>query len=269
MRTLFAAAVLAVVAVMSLPAASQIPIPPRPLGIAQGALDAPVVLETFMDQLCPDSAVAWPTMLQVLNHYGKDKLRLLFHVFPLPYHHNSYFASMGLKYLQAQGNESATLDWISLVFKNRAQFLPPTTPSMTAEQVQASYGKLAATLGIDGADFTAALSNRTYDLDLRTAWKYACTRAVAETPTFMVNGVVVAGEATWTLSDWEIVLDPIYQESGLPLPHKAGCQPRADVPPVTANTTCPSGEKKCTYLPGKYECCLKGEWCVPNVGCRC
>jgi hypothetical protein len=34
-------------------------------------------------------------------------------------------------------------------------------------------------------------------------------------------------------------------------------------------TTCPVGKPMCTYAPGKFECCLAGEACIPNVGCRC
>jgi hypothetical protein len=32
---------------------------------------------------------------------------------------------------------------------------------------------------------------------------------------------------------------------------------------------CPDGQFLCKYLPGKSQCCTKGESCVTNVGCRC
>ena len=36
-----------------------------------------------------------------------------------------------------------------------------------------------------------------------------------------------------------------------------------------ADPTCPDGQFLCKYLPGKSQCCTKGESCVTNVGCRC
>jgi hypothetical protein len=33
--------------------------------------------------------------------------------------------------------------------------------------------------------------------------------------------------------------------------------------------SCPDGHFLCKYLPGKSQCCTKGESCVTNVGCRC
>jgi len=31
--------------------------------------------------------------------------------------------------------------------------------------------------------------------------------------------------------------------------------------------TCPDNEKECAYAPGKFECCLPGEYCIPKCGC--
>jgi hypothetical protein len=36
-----------------------------------------------------------------------------------------------------------------------------------------------------------------------------------------------------------------------------------------APPSCPNGQFLCKYLPGKSQCCTKGENCVVNVGCRC
>jgi hypothetical protein len=33
--------------------------------------------------------------------------------------------------------------------------------------------------------------------------------------------------------------------------------------------SCPDGQFVCKYLPGKSQCCTKGESCIMNVGCRC
>jgi cyclophilin family peptidyl-prolyl cis-trans isomerase len=41
---------------------------------------------------------------------------------------------------------------------------------------------------------------------------------------------------------------------------------------VTAEVTCPVGERYCNYITGDQfavECCTVGESCIPNAGCRC
>lgn len=35
------------------------------------------------------------------------------------------------------------------------------------------------------------------------------------------------------------------------------------------NVQCPAGKEECNFAPGKSECCKTGEFCIPNVGCRC
>ena len=38
---------------------------------------------------------------------------------------------------------------------------------------------------------------------------------------------------------------------------------------LVAGEVCPSDKSTCEFLPGKAECCLAGESCIPKVGCRC
>ena len=78
--------------------------------------------------------------------------------------------------------------------------------------------------------------------------------AVVGTPTFLINGVSTSADASWSLKDWQSVIDPILaanEESASPV------------------QTCPSGQKQCDYAPRKSQCCLAGERCIPNAGCRC
>jgi len=52
-------------------------------------------------------------------------------------------------------------------------------------------------------------------------------------------------------------------------PTPAGCKNIPAVEDTSADKTCPKGEPRCEYLPGKVECCFPGESCIPKVGCRC
>lgn len=78
--------------------AQEVPIPPRTLGYVYSYgkttnLTA-VNIDAFYDPLCPDSKQAFPVLQQVAHHYGPDVLTLRLHMFPLPYHRNSYLAAM-------------------------------------------------------------------------------------------------------------------------------------------------------------------------------
>lgn len=77
---------------------------------------------------------------------------------------------------------------------------------------------------------------------------------VAGTPTFLINGVMINADPSWTLKDWKSIIDPILA---------------SNVETKFDYHDCRTGEELCTYSPGKSECCLAGERCIPNVGCRC
>ena len=47
-----------------------------------------------MDLLCPDCAGDWPVMGQLLEHYG-NRISLILHTFPLPYHTFAFRAAQG------------------------------------------------------------------------------------------------------------------------------------------------------------------------------
>ena len=73
----------------------QTPIPKKPLGYVfnNGKSSAPIHLEIYADLTCSDCQQAWPTVKQVAEIYGPDKVRLVFQPFPLPYHTNSFIAA--------------------------------------------------------------------------------------------------------------------------------------------------------------------------------
>lgn len=230
---------------------AQVPIPTRPDGFLYGSSSrGVVVLEGFFDLMCPDTSAAWPVVKQVADHYGPSKLQFLFHTFPLPYHHNSYYANQGA-HVVAASNASAVYQWMEAVFAAQDSFGNAPTAGMTANEVISKFADLAAsTTGIAALKFIAGINDPNMDWDTRVSWKYGCSRYVSGTPTFVINGVQVSADPSWTLQQWMQLLDPFFATTMLA-------------------TTCPAGQKQCEYLPGKTECCLGGESCIPNVGCRC
>jgi len=159
------------------------------------------------------------------------------------------------------------------------------------------------------SDFITGMADEDIYYAAVGSWKYIVSRAVTDTPTFFVNNIRVEADFTWTVEDWKSVLDPLFGSNsqitpklaecpaGLTecdyAPGKSMCCPPSEqcVPNVgcrcaedqasskcdrnrqpfvySMNQTCPAGQQVCNYFPDKFMCCLDGEQCVPNVGCRC
>ncbi|XP_076108441.1 uncharacterized protein LOC143076506 [Mytilus galloprovincialis] len=230
---------------------AQVPIPHRPLGFVYkwGNASAPVDLDVYLDNLCPDSAETFPTIQKVADYYGPKQLRLRIHLFPLPYHHNSFLIAMGTRAVDQLTKTNMTYTWVQQIYNNIVKFSDVT---LTQAQVVTKMTELAKSMGMLETEFMKLATDEMVNEDCRVAWKYACSRGVTGTPTFMINDVVVAADPAWQVSEWNKVVDPLLKKS-LGVSRTRDC----------------TGKKRCEYLPGKIECCKPGEACIPNVGCRC
>jgi len=280
---------LVLVVVLAVLAQSQIPIPNRYDGFSLGDVNSPILFEAFFDLLCPDCAAAWPNVKDVINYYNPSgqasKLHFILHTFPLPYHHNAFYAGQGAHVMNA-GSDNLW-QYVDTMFENQATYWDGATDSSTPAQVRQDMAKLVESkTGFPQNSFINGLNNDTLNEDTRISWKYGCSRGVAWTPAFFVNGISVLADPSWTLADWRMLLDPLLS-AGVAAPAAAGPSPRkygnacsraaeterarrtlhASFLPVLLD--CPSGEVNCTYSKGHSVCCLKGEHCIPNVGCRC
>ncbi|XP_067664185.1 uncharacterized protein [Haliotis asinina] len=238
---------------------AQIPIPQREVGFVYNSANpnAPVHFDFYIDQMCPYSKEAFGTVLQLASVYGPETLKLTIHLFPLPYHRNSFYASKGSHIFNKVMDTATTFNWMKTIYERMDMFSNNATVNIPDSQIVDMFANIADKVGVPASQFKALIMDENIEMDTRVGWKYCCTRGVAHTPTFMINDVVVAGEPTWTVSEWKQVIDPLL--SGPPLVR----------PLETTNTTCPPGIKQCEFLPGKIECCKDGEFCIPNVGCRC
>ncbi|KAL4223696.1 hypothetical protein ACF0H5_017164 [Mactra antiquata] len=233
----------------------QLIIPHRPLGyIYSGTRDAPVHLDVHMGPLCPDSAAAFETLKAVATHYGPTNFILVLHMFPLPYHHQAFFVAKGAQIVKKFGKGDAdAYKWFKHFYTNLDSVSNSRTANMTANEVISMIADVAVPIGIAKTSFMVGMNAYEIESDTRAAWKYSCSRGVASTPTFFLNDIIVEAQPTWTLNDWKQVIDPLM----------------VGLPRNTPLQACPIGTVKCDYLPGKTECCTKGESCIPNVGCRC
>lgn len=291
-----------------------------------GPLGAPIVLDMFVDLLCPDCAAAWPNIQSVIGYY-QSNISVNVHLFPLPYHTYAFVAarsgSITLAALESPdeaAQKKAYNEVFTWFFENQQQFWNDATASDSQTTVTALIGDALVKAGfITEAEFNAGIADDNTDENTRVSWKYACSRSVLGTPTFLVNvrrhgtthgsscanraesqrergrherrltefvlpvlyllssqGVSVSGDPSWNLAAWRQVLDPLLAppttqlqrraapKASAPLCHKRAFTTRTFVHSADA---CPVGEPVCTYLPGKFECCLNGHHTKRQTRC--
>lgn len=159
---------------------AQAPIPSRPDGYGVGGpADAHVVVEMFFDPLCPGCKAAWPTVLQLIQAYGKT-IHVRIHTFPLPYHTYSFVASQGLHVIANVTNRNldSIYQYATKVIENQEKWQDTTTASMNTLQVIDSLASFVDKTGLTTkAKFLAGMNNPDINDQTRISWKYACTRS--------------------------------------------------------------------------------------------
>eukprot|EP00057_Strongylocentrotus_purpuratus_P019430 XP_011673904.1 PREDICTED: uncharacterized protein LOC100890543 [Strongylocentrotus purpuratus] len=185
-------------------AVAQAPIPDRPPGFAyKPAPEAPVVLEAWVDLICPDSKNAWLTYQAVADHYGPEKVRFSALMFPLPYHRSAMMAAQAA-FVANELNPELTYAFFDNAFSKQPALSDDNIFDQTQAYVQETLAAWAGEVGYDQTEFASRLA-RSDDTQwlARVEFKYGGTRGVFGTPQTFVNGALVYSEGTWTLDDWK------------------------------------------------------------------
>ncbi|RHY29329.1 hypothetical protein DYB25_013383 [Aphanomyces astaci] len=180
---------LAVIAFVAAATTADAPIPKRPLGLTYnyGSPHASIQLDFFLDLLCPYSRDAFPHVTKIADDYP-DKIRVLFHHFPLPYHRNAFVLHhAGQAFVNITGSDEAFTRWAAAVFKNQTVF----NQDVGLPETKAAIKKLALTAlpELGGGDVDSGLKSRDRNLEVRADFKYGTTRGVYGTPSIYLNGI--------------------------------------------------------------------------------
>ena len=182
------------------------PIPTGPDGYAYGPETTNYTLDVFYDHLCSDSAAAYPGLFTYWAN-NQNWLRLVVHIYPLPYHYYAFIVGRAGRFIQLNypSNFTSFTTWF---FQHQTKYL-----SLAQQWNQATlYDNLATdTQTATGVPFSlveAALNNATYDYNLRISWKYAASKAITGTPQYLVNGIWAPETADFiTAQDWQDFFD--------------------------------------------------------------
>lgn len=142
-----------------------------------GATDAPVTIVEFTDFQCPYCQQAHTALGQVEAAYA-GKLRRVFKQLPLPMHPQARLAAEASLCAADQGKFAAARDWL---FTNKDK--------VTIEALKG----WAAEVKLDEAAFTRCLDEHTHAKEVDEDLTYAAEIEVNSTPTFFVNGRLIAG----------------------------------------------------------------------------
>jgi protein-disulfide isomerase len=141
----------------------------------RGVASAPVTIIEFTDFQCPACASLQPMLEEVLKSYG-DKVKLVVRDFPLPMHANARKAAEAANAANAQGK---FFEYTALLFKRQDALDVP------------SLKKYASELGLNRAQFDAALDSAKYAAEVKHDIDDGTLYGVDSTPAVFVNGVAV------------------------------------------------------------------------------
>jgi protein-disulfide isomerase len=182
-----------------------------------------VVIEAFLDLQCPDSKAAYPIITQLPSQYPSGSVFLEISLFPLPYHHNAFYAAQAAQVVfshfvrnasdeaSAHDNWGKIFDFAEAYFAVQDSFTNVATRNLTADEALDKIASLVeSSTGLDKEDALKGLQYGTkYDGYTRTQWKYGASRTVSGTPFFYVNGVYVSSDPSWSVEDWKTLIDPL------------------------------------------------------------
>lgn len=186
------------------------PIPSFPDGFAQGPpVTTNYTLDVFFDHLCPYSAAAFPG-LYLYWYNNQSWLRMVIHILPLPYHYYAFDVGRAGRYIQSNYNATLFSEYLNWMFQHQTKYLDA---AQYWNQTQLYYyisGDTETATGVNATLVEAALNDSTYDYSLRLSWKYAMTKGITGTPTYMVNGVLVPEATTFNSTlMWEDFFDSL------------------------------------------------------------
>jgi protein-disulfide isomerase len=147
-----------------------------------GHRDAPVTIVEFSDFQCPYCSRVEPTLDQVRQAYGPDKVRIVWKNNPLPFHPNAKPAAEAAQGVFTLAGNDAFWKFHDTAFKNQ---------SALSED---SYLKWAQDAGIkDPAAFKAGLASHKWADKVDKDLNDGKMDGVQGTPSFFVNGVFING----------------------------------------------------------------------------
>jgi len=147
---------------------------------SRGPVNAPIVIHEFADFQCPFCQKVDKTLTELEKAYP-NKLRFVWHDYPLSFHEHARPAAIVAREVRAQKGDAGFWKFHDVVFSSDAKL---------SEEL---LGKYAATLRLDQARLSAARSDGRFDKVLESDKTLADNAGIRGTPAFVINGYYLSG----------------------------------------------------------------------------
>ena len=144
---------------------------------SKGPANAPVVVEVFSDFHCPYSK-AFSGLLNELDKQYPEKMRVIFHHFPLPMHSGAETTHQASVCAQEQGKFWEYHDKL-MALKDKPE--------------RGVFSQLAGETGIDANTFNACLDGQKYKGWVAQETASAKPVGINSTPSYLINGRLISG----------------------------------------------------------------------------
>jgi protein-disulfide isomerase len=151
----------------------------------RGKAEAAVTIEEFGDYQCPPCGTMAGELKKAEAEYG-DRLRLIFHHFPLAMHAHAREAAL---YVEAATMQNRFWEMHDVIYKEQANWAK-------APDVPALFNGYAKSIGLDVERLQKDVVNPEIAARVDADQKLGTDRGVTSTPTFFVNGVVLPPDQT-------------------------------------------------------------------------
>jgi len=188
---------------------SDSPIPVTAKDPQWGKATAPVTVVIISDYQCPFCTRVEPTLKQIRDTYGPDKVRMVWKNQPLAFHNRARPAADASMTVFGIAGSDAFWKFHDLAFANQQ--------NLTDE----NFEKWAQESGADVAKYKAALAAKKYTAKVDEDMALANKIGANGTPAFRINGVTVSGAQPFDA--FKKVIDQQLEEAGKAL--KAGTKP--------------------------------------------
>jgi len=191
----------------------QLPIPPRYDGQSIGNPNAPIMLEEFLDFQCPYCMASYPTIQNVIQYYGPNKLYYVMHVFPLWLHRQAWDAARAAAVI-VQYNQSEYFSFVEYLFAHQTEFENAAFFNQTENDLFNLFASFAKNFGVEYSTFITAMNNQTTFNIADSGVHYGITRQVVGTPTFFINGIKAENMTSEsTQQEWINLINSVLTEN--------------------------------------------------------
>ncbi len=187
----------------------QIPLMRKAAGRLFGNRTADVQVEVFLDVQCPHSAKAWPTIEQVMAHYGPDGIGLSIYMMVLSNHRQSWDVTLALYGLSGE-DDARFFRFLAFLYSHQERYFNGAFAHRTHDDLKQLVENLCQEFdGTPAEQATRLLADDNVFAAAKHPGRVAALRGVWSTPTIFINHSERSelGSSS-SLGDWRATIDP-------------------------------------------------------------